>query len=64
MFDQIDPRSAVPLYSQIASRLKVAIASGELQSGVGLPSVRQLAPGFATFIVDNRDPLGEGFLLR
>jgi len=43
MFDHIDPRSPTPLYAQIASRLRVAIASGELHSGDGLPSVRQLA---------------------
>ena len=43
MFDHIDARSPTPLYAQIASRLRVAIASGELRSGDGLPSVRQLA---------------------
>ncbi|HMC57078.1 MAG TPA: protein kinase [Gemmatimonadaceae bacterium] len=43
MFDHIDPRSPTPLYAQIASRLRVAIASGELRSGEGLPSVRHLS---------------------
>jgi GntR family transcriptional regulator len=43
MFDHVDPRSPTPLYAQIASRLRVAIASGELRPGDGLPSVRQLA---------------------
>ena len=43
MFDHIDPRSPTPLYAQIASRLRVAIAAGELRSGDGLPSVRQLS---------------------
>jgi GntR family transcriptional regulator len=43
MFDHVDPRSPTPLYAQIASRLRVAIAAGELQPGDGLPSVRQLA---------------------
>ena len=43
MFDHIDPRSPTPLYAQIASRLRVAIASGELAPGDGLPSVRQLS---------------------
>ena len=43
MFDHIDPRSPTPLYAQIASRLRVAIASGELRPGDGLPSVRQLS---------------------
>jgi GntR family transcriptional regulator len=43
MFDTIDPRSPTPLYAQIAGRLRLAIAAGELRSGDGLPSVRQLA---------------------
>jgi GntR family transcriptional regulator len=43
MFDHVDSRSPTPLYAQIASRLRVAIASGELKSGDGLPSVRQLS---------------------
>jgi len=43
MFDHIDPRSPTPLYAQIAARLRVAIAAGELKSGETLTSVRQLA---------------------
>ena len=43
MFEHIDPRSPTPLYAQIAARLRVAIASGELKPGAGLQSVRQLA---------------------
>lgn len=43
LFERIDPRSAEPLYSQIANRVRTAIASGELTPGEGLPSVRQLA---------------------
>ena len=43
MFEHIDPRSPTPLYAQIAERLRVAIAAGELQPGDPLPSVRQLA---------------------
>ncbi len=43
MFDHIDPRSPTPLYSQIATRIKVAIAAGELVPGEPLPSVRTLA---------------------
>ena len=43
MFDHIDPRSPTPLYAQIATRLKVAIAAGELPPGQALPSVRVLA---------------------
>ena len=66
MFDQIDPRSAVPLYAQIAGRLKVAIASGELRAGAGLPSVRQLAGQLrinpATVVQAYRDLETEGFV--
>lgn len=43
MFDNIDPRSPTPLYAQIASRLRMAIAAGELRFGHSLPSVRHLA---------------------
>ncbi|MFN8670153.1 MAG: GntR family transcriptional regulator [Gemmatimonadaceae bacterium] len=43
MFDRIDPRSPIPLYAQIAGRLRVAVASGELRAGDALPSVRALA---------------------
>lgn len=43
MFDQIDPRSPIPLYAQISTRLRVAIAAGELRPGDGLPSVRRLS---------------------
>ena len=43
MFDNIDPRSPTPLYAQIAGRLRMAIAAGELRSGDSLPSVRQLS---------------------
>jgi GntR family transcriptional regulator len=43
VFRQIDPRSPVPLYAQIADRLRIAVATGELAMGAALPSVRQLA---------------------
>lgn len=43
VFRQIDPRSPIPLYVQIANRLRVAIATGEMAPGVALPSVRNLA---------------------
>ena len=43
MFRQIDPRSPIPLYVQIANRLRVAIATGEMNAGEALPSVRNLA---------------------
>jgi len=43
MFSDLDPKSAVPLYEQIAVRLKAAVATGELRPTEALPSVRQLA---------------------
>ena len=43
MLDDLDTKSAVPLYEQIAVRLKAAVATGELRAGDALPSVRQLA---------------------
>ena len=43
MFDSLDAGSPTPLYSQIATRLRVAIAAGELAKGEALPSVRSLA---------------------
>ncbi len=66
MFEQIDPRSAVPLYAQIAGRVKVAIASGELRPGDPLPSVRllggQLRINPATVVQAYRELEGEGFV--
>jgi GntR family transcriptional regulator len=43
MFEGIDPRSPTPLYEQIAARIRVAVASGEVTAGDALPSVRELA---------------------
>ena len=43
MFEDIDPRSPVPLWEQIAGRVRVAIAAAELLPGEALPSVRGLA---------------------
>lgn len=43
MFRQIDARSPIPLYAQIADRLRIAVATGEIKPGMPLPSVRQLA---------------------
>jgi DNA-binding transcriptional regulator YhcF (GntR family) len=66
MFDQIDPRSSTPLYAQIAGRLKVAIAAGELRPGEGLQSVRQLAGRLrinpATVVQAYRELESEGFV--
>jgi GntR family transcriptional regulator len=43
MFRHIDARSPIPLYVQIANRLRVAVATGEIPPTAPLPSVRQLA---------------------
>ena len=66
MFEHIDPRSPTPLYAQIAARLKLAVASGELRPGETLPSVRQLAARLrvnpATVVQAYHDLEGEGFV--
>lgn len=66
MFEQIDPRSATPLYAQIAGRIRVAVAAGELRPGEPLPSVRQLASKLrvnpATVVQAYRDLETEGFV--
>lgn len=67
MFDEIDPRSPTPLYEQIASRVRVAVASGEVAPGEPLPSVRALAARLrinpATVVQAYRDLEGEGFVV-
>ena len=39
----IDPSDPTPLYAQLEGAIRVAIATGRLQSGDKLPTVRQLA---------------------
>jgi len=66
VFEQLDPRSPNPLYAQIANRLRVAIAAGELRPGAALPSVRHLAGELrvnpATVVQAYRDLESEGFV--
>jgi GntR family transcriptional regulator len=66
LFDQIDPRSPTPLYAQIASRVRVAVAAADLRPGDALPSVRQLAARLrvnpATVVQAYRDLETEGFV--
>jgi len=66
MFDDIDPRSPVPLYEQIAARVRVAVVAGEYTPGAALPSVRQLAASLrvnpATVVQAYRDLEREGFV--
>ena len=66
MFDDIDPRSPTPLYEQIAARVRMAVASGELVPGDSLPSVRSLAKSLrvnpATVVAAYRDLASDGFV--
>ena len=39
----IDPRDPTPIYAQLDRAIRVAIATGKLQPGDQLPTVRQLA---------------------
>ena len=66
MFDDLDARSPVPLYEQIAARIRVAVAAEEYGAGEALPSVRQLAATLrvnpATVVQAYRDLEREGFV--
>src|SRR3989442_11238611 len=66
VLEDIDPRSPVPLYEQIASRIRVGVASEEYRPGDPLPSVRQLAARLrvnpATVVQAYRDLEAEGFV--
>ena len=61
----LDARSPVPLYEQIAARLRAAVAGGGLGPGAALPSVRQLASELrvnpATVVQAYRSLEAEGF---
>ena len=66
MFHDLDPRSAVPLYAQIAERIRLAIATGALGTADALPSVRQLSTELrinpATVVQAYRDLEAQGFV--
>ncbi len=66
MFAALEPKSAVPLYEQLALRIKAAVATGELRPGDALPSVRQLAGKLrinpATVVQSYRGLEEQGFL--
>jgi GntR family transcriptional regulator len=66
VFDRLDPRSPIPLYAQIADRLKVAIVARELPPGTLLDSVRALATRLrvnpATVVQAYRQLETEGFV--
>lgn len=66
MFAEIDPRSPTPLYEQIAARIRVAVAAGDLAPGDSLPSVRALARDLrvnpSTVVQAYRDLAADGFV--
>ena len=66
LFDHLDARLPTPLYAQIAERVRVAVASGELAAGDALPSVRALAARLrvnpATVVQAYRDLEQEGLV--
>lgn len=66
MFHGLDSRSPVPLYAQIAERVRLAIATGALGTADALPSVRQLAIELrvnpATVVQAYRELEGQGFV--
>lgn len=63
---EIDPRSPIPLYEQIAARIRVAVAAEEYRSGDALPSVRQLSATLrvnpSTVVQAYRDLERDGFV--
>jgi len=66
MFSALDPRSPTPLYDQIAARIRVAVAAGDLAPGDPLPSVRELAGKLrvnpATVVQAYRQLAADGFV--
>src|ERR1051325_527400 len=66
MFEHLDARSPTPLYAQIANRIRVGIAAGELRPATPLPSVRHLAAQLrinpATVVQAYRDLETDGFV--
>jgi GntR family transcriptional regulator len=43
MFFEINPSNGVPVYEQVARQIMFAVASGSIESGELIPSVRELA---------------------
>ena len=66
MFHDVDPRSPIPLYAQIAERVRLAIATGALGTADALPSVRQLSTELrvnpATVVQAYKDLEAQGFV--
>lgn len=64
---QIDPHSGVPVYRQIMDQVRYSVASGLLQPGDRLPSIRELARLLAvnpTTIVKAYDELAHDHLIE
>jgi GntR family transcriptional regulator len=66
VFHDLDSRSPVPLYAQIAERVRLAIATGTLGTADALPSVRQLSTELrinpATVVQAYKDLEAQGFV--
>jgi len=66
VFHDLDARSPVPLYAQIAERVRLAIATGTLGTADALPSVRQLSTELrinpATVVQAYKDLEAQGFV--
>jgi GntR family transcriptional regulator len=66
VFHDLDSRSPVPLYAQIAERVRLAIATGTLGTADVLPSVRQLSTELrinpATVVQAYKDLEAQGFV--
>jgi GntR family transcriptional regulator len=43
MYISVDPKSSVPVYVQLKQQLRLAVATGALQPGDQLPTLRELA---------------------
>ncbi|WP_242493728.1 GntR family transcriptional regulator [Sanguibacter massiliensis] len=47
MISRIDPSAPEPLFAQVATQVRLAVAAGELAPGARLPAARTLAESLA-----------------